>query len=154
MKKHLIQAAERGDAEAQFNLAIMYENGLLDSRYVTEGSRPESLRWFLAAAEQGLARAQVKLAEICAAEPDQPGGSLKACQWYLLAARELRGENLHKVQSAYRRVSKHLTPVQTAQVSQFVQRWEPTAPAIAAMSSRPETMVRPLGAAEPGATEG
>lgn len=26
MKKHLLQAAERGNAEAQFNLEIMYEN--------------------------------------------------------------------------------------------------------------------------------
>jgi TPR repeat protein len=134
MKKHLIQAAERGDAEAQFNLAIMYENGVLDSRYVTEGSRSEAARWFQAA-EQGLARAQVRLAEICAAEPDQPGGSLKACQWYLLAARELRGENLHKAQSAYRRVALHLTPAQTAEVSRFVQDWEPTATPIAALSA-------------------
>jgi TPR repeat protein len=32
MKKHLLEAAERGDAEAQFNLGIIYENGLNDSR--------------------------------------------------------------------------------------------------------------------------
>ena len=40
MKKHLLQAAERGDAEAQFNLGIMYENGLDDSRYAVEGQPP------------------------------------------------------------------------------------------------------------------
>ena len=73
MKKHLLQAAERGDAEAQFNLAIMYENGLVDSRYAAEGNHSEAVRWFLAAAEQGLARAQVKLAEIYAGEPETPG---------------------------------------------------------------------------------
>ena len=72
MEKHLLQAAERGDAEAQFNLAVIYENGLDDSRYAVEGSRPEAVRWFLAAAEQGLPRAQLKLAEIYAAEPDTP----------------------------------------------------------------------------------
>jgi hypothetical protein len=32
----MIQAAERGDAEVQFNLAMMDANGLLDSRYVPE----------------------------------------------------------------------------------------------------------------------
>ncbi len=37
-EKPLIQAAERGDAEAQFNLAVMYENGLVDNRYVAEGN--------------------------------------------------------------------------------------------------------------------
>ena len=53
MKKHLLEAAERGDAEAQFNLGIIYENGLNDSRYAAEGNRPEAVRWMLAAAEQG-----------------------------------------------------------------------------------------------------
>ena len=34
MKKHLLlHATERGDAEAQFNLGIMCENGLYDDRY-------------------------------------------------------------------------------------------------------------------------
>jgi TPR repeat protein len=28
MKKHLLEAAERGDAEAQFNLGIIHENGI------------------------------------------------------------------------------------------------------------------------------
>lgn len=28
MKNHLLQAADRGDTEAQFNLGIMYENRL------------------------------------------------------------------------------------------------------------------------------
>src|SRR6267142_6743786 len=64
MKKHLLEAAERGDAEAQFNLGVIYENGLNDSRYAAEGNRPEAVRWLLAAAEQGLPRAQIKLAEI------------------------------------------------------------------------------------------
>ena len=43
MKKHLLQAAERGDAEAQFNLGIMSENGLYDSSYAVEGNRPEAV---------------------------------------------------------------------------------------------------------------
>jgi hypothetical protein len=138
MNKHLLQAAERGDAEAQFNLAIMYENGVLDSRYVAEGSRPESLRWFLAAAEQGLARAQVRLAEICAAEPDQPDGSLEACKWYLLASKELRGGLLQKAQSAYQRLAAALTAAQTAEVGRRVEEWRPQVGPIAALSE-PET---------------
>ena len=73
MKKHLLQAAERGDAEAQFNLGIIYENGLDDSRYAAEGNRPEAVRWLLAAAEQGLPRAQIKLAEIYAGRARDTG---------------------------------------------------------------------------------
>ena len=63
MEKHLLEAAKRGNAEAQLNLGIIYANGLTDSGYVVEGNRPEAVRWLLAAAEQGLPRAQIKLAE-------------------------------------------------------------------------------------------
>jgi hypothetical protein len=117
---------------------------VLDSRYVAEGSRPEALRWFLAAAEQGLARAQVRLAEIYAAEPDQPHGSLEACKWYLLATSGLRGGHLEKVQSAYQRVALCLTPVQTAEVSRLVESWKPTGALAAPMSDQPEMTGRAL----------
>ena len=134
MKQQLIQAAERGNAEAQFNLAIMYENGLVDSRYVAEGNHSEAMKWLLAAAEQGLPRAQMKLAEMYSEEPD---GSVQACEWYLLAAKGLCGAQLQKVQSAYERASLGLTPVQTAEVGRFVQDWAPKLPAIAAIPQRP-----------------
>ena len=133
MKQQLIQAAERGNAEAQFNLAIMYENGLVDSRYVAEGNHLEAMRWLLAASEQGLARAQIKLAEMYSEEPD---GSVQACEWYLLAAKGLRGAQLQQVQSAYERASLGLTPVQTTEVGRFVQDWVPKLAAIAAIPQR------------------
>ena len=80
MKNHLLEAAERGDAEAQFNLGVIYENGLNDSRYAAEGNRPEAVRWLLAAAEQGLPRAQIKLAEIYADEPDMRSTHPSSCR--------------------------------------------------------------------------
>lgn len=124
MEKHLLRAAERGDAQAQFNLAVMYENELLDNRYALKGDRSEAMRWLLAAAEQGLARAQVKLAEMYDREADRLDGSVKACEWYLLAARGLHGEHLRKAQSAHRRVAKGLTPAQAEEVARFVRGWE------------------------------
>ena len=133
MKQQLIEAAERGNAEAQFNLAIMYANGLVDSRYVAEGNHSEAMRWLLAAAEQGLPRAQMKLAEMYGGEPD---GSVQACEWYLLAAKGLHGAQLQKVLSAYERASLGLTPVQTAEIGRFVQDWTPKLPAIAAIPQR------------------
>ncbi len=133
MKNHLIQAAERGDAEAQFNLSVMYENEVQDSRYVADGSRSEAAKWLLAAAEQGLARAQVRLAEMYAGEPDMPDGPVKACEWYALAAQGLRGVHLQKAQSAYQRAAKGLTPVQAAEVMRFVQGWKAKAAQRAAL---------------------
>jgi TPR repeat protein len=124
---HLIQAAERGDAEAQFNLAMIYENGLDDSRYVAEGNRLEAMRWFRAAADQGLARAQLKLAEMCASEQGRPESSVEACGWYLLATASLRGAHLQKAHSAYQRVALRLTTDQSAEVRRFTQGWKPKA---------------------------
>ena len=139
MKSHLVQAAERGDAAAQFNLGILYENGLDDSRYAVEGNWPEAMRWLLAAAEQGLPRAQIKLAEIYASEPEIPENSVKACGWYLAATTNLVGAHLQKAQSAYQRACSHLTSSQIAEVRRFAQAWNAKAPTIPVMSDQPET---------------
>ncbi|HEY2539857.1 MAG TPA: hypothetical protein VGI28_10245 [Stellaceae bacterium] len=135
--KHLLEAAERGDAESQFNLGIIYENGLSNSRYVVEGNRAEAVGWLLAAAEQGLPRAQIKLAEMYAGEPDISESSVKACGWYLLAMTSLRGAHLQKAQSAYQRVSFGLAPSQMAEVRRFAQDWKPKAVTIGAVSDQP-----------------
>ena len=140
MMKHLLEAAEGGDAESQFNLGIIYENGLNDSRYAVEGSRPQAMRWFLAAAEQGLPRAQLKLAEIHAAELDTPESSVTACGWYLLAMTSLRGAHLQQAQSAYQRTSFRLTSSQIAEVRRFAEGWKPKALTISAMSDQPEML--------------
>src|SRR6266702_8612485 len=123
MKKHLLEAAERGDAEAQFNLGVIYENGLNDSRYAAEGSRPEAVRWLLAAAEQGLPRAQVKLAEVYADGPDISGSHAIACGWFLVAATGLRGVHRHNARSEYERIASHLTSAQIAAARRFARDW-------------------------------
>ena len=140
MMKHLLEAAEGGDAESQFNLGIIYENGLNDSRYAVEGSRPQAMKWFLAAADRGLPRAQLKLAEMYAAEPDIPESSVTACGWYLLAMTSLHGAHLQKAQSAYQRASFHLTSSQIAEVRRFAEGWKPKALTISAMSDQPEML--------------
>ena len=138
MMKHLLEAAEGGDAESQFNLGIIYENGLNDSRYAVEGSLPQAMRWFLAAAEQGLPRAQLKLAEMHAAEPDMAESSITACGWYLLAMTSLRGAHLQKAQSAYQRAAFRLTSSQIAEVSRFAEGRKRKALTISAISDQPE----------------
>lgn len=126
VEKRLLQAAEAGDAGAQCNLGILYENGLDDNGYVVEGNRPQAVRWLLAAAEQGLSRAQVKLAELYADAPDISGRHAIACGWFLLAATGLRGIHLHKARSGYERIASHLTPAQIADVRRFARDWTPT----------------------------
>jgi TPR repeat protein len=98
------------------------------------------MRWFLAAAAQGLPRAQLKLAEIHAAELDTPESSVTACGWYLLAMTSLRGAHLQQAQSAYQRTSFRLTSSQIAEVRRFAEGWKPKALTISAMSDQPEML--------------
>ena len=50
------QLAEKGDANAQYNLGVMYENG-----QVVEQNDAEALRWYKKAAEKGHAYAKYML---------------------------------------------------------------------------------------------
>ena len=125
MKKYLKQAAERGDADAQFNLAIICENDLGD-RYSGDGSRPEAMRWLLAAANQGLPRAQLKLAELYAGEAETPENAVRACGWYLLATARVTGAHLQNAQVAYQRLADRLSPAQTIEAESFARDWTGT----------------------------
>ena len=69
----LLRAAEAGDADSQYNLGILCNNCMDDNGYAVAGDRRSAVKWLLAAAEQGLPRAQVKLAEIYADAPDISG---------------------------------------------------------------------------------
>src|SRR5260370_3922172 len=132
LEKRLFKAAEGGDARSQYNLGILYGSGRDDNGYAVEIDRPQTLRWLLAAAEQGLLRAQVKLAEVYADEPDRSGSHATACGWFLLAAMGLRGIHLHQARSRYERIASHLTPAQIAEARCFARDWTPKQPKQAA----------------------
>src|ERR1700752_5025683 len=112
--RHLLSAAKSGDAAAQFNLGVLYDSRLDDNGYAIEGNRAEAMKWLLAAAEQGLPRAQSKLAEMYTDGPDAPEGYIKACAWFPLAIKASRGIHRHRAQSGFDRISSHLTPARLA----------------------------------------
>lgn len=123
LEKRLLQAAERGDAGAQYNLGILYNNGVDDNGHAVKGNRTKAVKWLLAAANQGLPRAQVRLAEVYADGPDISGNHTIACGWFLLAAKGLQGIHLQRAQSGYERIAAHLNPVQIARARSFAQNW-------------------------------
>ena len=102
LDKRLLQAAEAGDAASQCNLGILYDNGIDDNGHAVGRNRLEAARWLLAAAEQGLPRAQVKLAELYAGAPDVSGSHAAAGGWFLFAALGLRGVHLQRARSGIR----------------------------------------------------
>lgn len=52
----LIQKAQQGDVQAQYDLGVAYDNG-----YGVKQSDSQSVYWFQKSAEQGLAKAQYNL---------------------------------------------------------------------------------------------
>ena len=128
LEKRLLRAAEEGNAKAQYNLGILYGNGLDDNGHAVEINRPEVLRWLLAAAEQGFPLAQVKLAEVYAEWPDIPGSYTTASGWFLVAAIGLRGIDLHRARSGYERIASRLTPAQIVKTRCFARDWTPKRP--------------------------
>ena len=110
--RHLRIAAESGEAAAQFNLGVLHDSRLDDNGYAIEGDRTEAIKWMLAAAEQGLPRAQSRLAELYATGPNASRNYVNACVWFLLAATSSRGIHRHQARSGYERIAARLTPAQ------------------------------------------
>jgi len=121
--RHLRLAAESGKAAAQFNLGVLYDSRLDDNGYAIEGNRVEAIKWLLAAAEQGLPRAQSKLAELYANSPNSPGNYVNACAWYLLATTSCRGIHREQARFGYERMASHLTPAQLVRAKHLARLW-------------------------------
>src|SRR5579864_1053270 len=115
LRKELLAAAERGDAQAQYNLGVMLENGVDDNGYAIEGDkaaamRADAVKWLLSAAEQDLPRAQLQLAEAYAAGAGGLEQHVKAGGWFLLAMTRLSGVHRHRARSGYELLCSRLTP--------------------------------------------
>ena len=75
--------AEQGDDAAQFNLGLMYRNGLgVLQDYKT------AMKWFTLAAEQGVADAQTSLGVMYYNGRGVPPDYATAAKWYTLAAEQ------------------------------------------------------------------
>ena len=75
--KELRPVAERGDAEAQYRLGLMYEFG---KGFAADKAR--SMAWLGKAATQGHASAEVELGVIYATGDGVPQDGVKAVEWF------------------------------------------------------------------------
>ena len=73
--------ADQGNASAQFNLGLMYDNG----QGVTQ-NHAEAVKWYRLAADQGNASAQFNLGLMYAKGDGVPQNHAEAVKWYRLAA--------------------------------------------------------------------
>ena len=74
-------AAEQGNARAQYNLGVMYNQG----EGVPE-DKAEAARWYRLAAEQGHTGAQYNLGVMYAIGEGIPEEDAEAVRWYRMAA--------------------------------------------------------------------
>lgn len=75
-------SAEQGDADAQYNLGIMYElSG-------TDENREEAAKWFRLAAEQGHSSAQFILGRMCRSGEGVFQSDQEAVKWWRKAAKQ------------------------------------------------------------------
>ncbi len=123
--RHLRLAAEGGDAAAQFNLGVLYDSRVDDNGYAVNGNRPQALKWLLAAAEQGLPRAQNRLAELYAGGRGRAANQVKACAWFLLASTSSHGIHRQHARSGFERIASHLSPAQLLKAKRLAGLWRP-----------------------------
>lgn len=136
LMRHLRVAAESGEAAAQFNLGVLYDSRLDDNGYAVEGDRAEAIKWLLAAAEQGLPRAQRRLAELYADGPYASRNYVEACAWFLLAATSSLGIHRHHARSGYERIAARLTAAQLAEAKRLASQWRARRPKTSQLSDR------------------
>ena len=87
--------ANAGDAEAQFNLGLMYASG--------EGvpqDDVEPVAWYRQAAEQGYAKAQYNLGFMCATGRGVSRDLVEAAAWWFKAATQGLATSCHEIRRA------------------------------------------------------
>jgi len=108
------QAADKGDAEAQYNLSLFYASGK-----GVKMDHAEALKWLNLAAEQGHAKAQFKLASMYYNGRSVGRNLVEAYKWSTLAGNGGVKEALELTTAMQRRLSsKDLARAQT-QVDSF-----------------------------------
>jgi len=110
------EAAEQGDATAQFNLGGMYRKGAGIPK-----DDAKAAYWYHKAAEQGLAEAQGNLGMMYASGTGVSQDYIKAYMWISLAA----AQRLERAASLLDDLQRDMTPSQIAQALARSRRWRP-----------------------------
>ncbi len=111
--------ANQGNADAQYNLGVMYDNGL-----GVPQDHAEAAKWYRKAAEQGEANAQNLLGLMYGKGRGVPQDYVQAHMWYNLAASRLP-PGADRVGAVKNRdiLSAWMTPAQIAEAERLAREW-------------------------------
>ena len=114
--EELMPLAQKGDAEAQYNLGKLYHDGQgVPQDYA------EAVKWFQKAADQGNAKAQHNLGVMYYNGQGVPQNYVNAYMWLCLAA----AEGDQRSVTARDVVVKKMTPTQIAEAQKLASKWKP-----------------------------
>ena len=113
--------AKQGVADAQYNLGVMYGEGLgVPQDYA------KAVGWWRKAAEQGHATAQYNLGVAYHNGEGVPQNYAQAHMWHNLAASRFPpGEDRDKVVKNRDHVAKRMTPAQIFEAKKLAREWRP-----------------------------
>ncbi len=113
--------AEQGNAKAQSNLGLMYDNG-----EGTPQDYAKAVKWYSKAAKQGNANAQFFLGFMYDAGRGVPQDYAHAHLWYNLAASRLPpGEGRDIAAKNRDIVAATMTPAQISEAEKLAREWKP-----------------------------
>jgi TPR repeat protein len=119
---HMRESAEAGNADAQFNLAVILGNGFDDKGRFIGAQREEALAWLNKAAHSGLCRAQCKLAQTYA-DSDVAEDLEHACAWFLVALDNTNGGSRQAARDGYEKIARLLQPEQVKLARANAKAW-------------------------------
>ena len=119
----ILPYAEAGNAEAQYKLGVLHDNG----RGVPQ-DYAQANKWYHAAAEQGHPSAQYNLGRWYTIGLDIPQDYVQAYKWLELAAAGFPLSDLEGRSSGVRirdSITAIMTPTQIAEVKNLAHEWRP-----------------------------
>ncbi|MGO9318396.1 MAG: tetratricopeptide repeat protein [Terracidiphilus sp.] len=114
----LERQATSGDAEAQYNLGILYNKGEGMPQDYTQAAV-----WYRKAAEQGLAPAQIALGASYEQGQGVPQDYAEAYFWYDLAASGKTSSAKEDAKFLRDGIASHLTPADLSREQEWARQW-------------------------------
>ena len=118
-QKQFREAAEQGDATAQYNLALMYDSG----KNIPQDDA-EAIKWYLKAAEQGYAPALYNLSMINFFGKGVPQDYVAAYKWVILADAHTEEFGDDHAKDAMLKIAEKMSPEQITEAQEAAQAWK------------------------------